>query len=357
MNSFIDIKNLSLKYDNQTALSGVNLQIKEGDLVCILGPSGCGKTSLLRSIAGFENPSEGKISVGKKEVFSTGNSIAVEKRDVGFVFQDLALFPHLNVTDNVGFGLSSLRKDEKSAKVIDLLTTVGLSEYGERFPHELSGGQKQRVALARSVAPTPNVILLDEPFSSLDQELSESMAREIRSILKKFGLTAIMVTHNQHEALSFADKVAVMLDGKIAHYSSPSEVYSRPNTLEVAEFVGDGFSLEGDLKNDKIETQLGDLVLAESKKVDVSDLSKGSFKVFLRPEALEIASPRNSSEPGFEVSVEHVRFRGSYSVVQGLGEGNTSILVRCHTQVPQVGEKIKVKFTADAEYRLFSIKS
>ena len=241
----LQVDNLSISFGKEEIIKGVSFALGEGEIGCLLGPSGCGKTTLLRSIAGFEEVHQGKISLGNQIISSPSVRVPPEQRNVGMVFQDYALFPHLSVTENIGFGLSNISRKERRQKVTRLLELVGLSNAARAFPHELSGGQQQRVALARAIAPEPKLLLMDEPFSNLDVTLRDKLTVEVRDILKNTGITALMVTHNQFEAFSVADSVGVVFDGSIPQWDSAYNVYHRPANLEVATFVGDGAIIRG----------------------------------------------------------------------------------------------------------------
>lgn len=234
------LNNLNLGYDGKAVVHQVSLSLASGELGCLLGPSGCGKSTLLRSIAGFTPVLGGQILLDKQCVADESHFVAPQDRGVGLVFQDVALFPHLNVFDNIRFGIESWSASDQRDRVTNLLALVGLSGLETRFPHELSGGQAQRVALARAMAPRPKVLLLDEPFSGLDSELRARLATEVRQILKADGVTALMVTHDQKEAFDFADRVAVMRNGIIEQFDAAYRLYHEPRTEFVAKFVGAG---------------------------------------------------------------------------------------------------------------------
>ena len=236
----LEVNNVSLGYGATTVVQGVSLRLAEGEIGCLLGPSGCGKTTLLRAIAGFESVRAGGIALKGQSVAQPGQNLAPQHRDIGMVFQDHALFPHLDVAGNVGFGLHRLPATARAARVADMLALVGLQGMGARWPHELSGGQQQRVALARSLAPQPSLLLMDEPFSSLDTSLRESIARDVRRILQQAGATALMVTHDQNEAFTMADSIGVMAGGVLQQWGSALQVYGQPATRAVAQFVGEG---------------------------------------------------------------------------------------------------------------------
>ena len=241
----LEINSLIQRYGKHTVVDGVSFRLEAGQIACLLGPSGCGKTTLLRCIAGFEDIAGGEIRLHGTQVSRAGMRTAPEKRRIGMVFQDYALFPHLTINQNVAFGLGKLKPEDASLRVRQLLATVGLSGQGEKFPHELSGGQQQRVALARALAPRPELILLDEPFSNLDVGLRERLSVEVREILKREGSTAIMVTHDQHEAFAMADEIGLMHEGRIQQWDVPYNLYHRPANRFVADFIGQGVLVAG----------------------------------------------------------------------------------------------------------------
>ncbi|MBN7796672.1 ABC transporter ATP-binding protein [Parahaliea mediterranea] len=244
MTSQLLLQDVSVAYGDFTAVAGISLSLEQGQIGCLLGPSGCGKTTLLRAIAGFEPVSAGDIVLGGQVISAPGILLPPERRRVGMVFQDFALFPHLDVRRNIGFGLAALERTERRARVDDMLALVGLGDYAGAYPHELSGGQQQRVALARALAPGPDILLLDEPFSSLDTELREQLAGEVRELLKRNGVTAILVTHDQHEAFAMADQIALLRGGRLAQVDTPYNLYHNPATEFVAEFIGQGSIIE-----------------------------------------------------------------------------------------------------------------
>ena len=260
-------------------VDGLDLTAERGEIVALLGPSGCDKTTTLRLIAGFEEQEAGTIEIAGRQVAGAGRFEAPERRRVGMVFQDYALFPHLGVARNVAFGLP--RGSDRDRRVSAALAIVGLDHLADRMPHELSGGQQQRVALARALAPEPAIILLDEPFSNLDAELRASVRADVRRILAAAGATAVLVTHDQEEALSLADRVAVMWDGAIVQSATPEELYHRPVDRAVAAFVGDAQFLPGDGRGRRVRCDLGDL--------PTHGTADGAVDVMLRPEALRLA--------------------------------------------------------------------
>jgi iron(III) transport system ATP-binding protein len=257
-NMLLEVREATIAYQGLPVVHSVSLSLPVGLIGCLLGPSGCGKTTLLRAIAGFEPLQQGEILLRGRVVSSSNHSLPPEKRKVGMVFQDLALFPHLNITDNIGFGLRGHDRSQRRARVRELLALISLEHAATVFPHQLSGGQQQRVALARAMAPRPDLLLLDEPFSSLDIELREKLAREVRQILKKDGLTALLVTHDQFEAFAMADEIGVMQAGRLRQWDTGYNLYHRPADLFVAHFIGQGTMLPGTVSGEReVTTELG----------------------------------------------------------------------------------------------------
>ncbi|MBX3052184.1 MAG: ABC transporter ATP-binding protein [Caldilineaceae bacterium] len=277
----VKLDNVTKRFGAVGAANGVSFGLEQGHLLALLGPSGCGKTTTLRLIAGFERADEGRIEIGGQLVAGPRQHRPPEKRRVGMVFQEYALFPHVNVWQNVDFGLEKFEKSRRRQRVGEVLDLVGLAGLGERMPHELSGGQQQRVALARALAPEPDLILLDEPFSNLDAGLRVRVRAEVRAILKQAGATAIFVTHDQEEALSLVDEVAVMLNGRVCQMASPQKLYRQPVSRDVATFIGDANFLPGESRGRQIETLLGTL----ESQVPVD----GPVDVLVRPENIEIS--------------------------------------------------------------------
>ncbi|MBP7983930.1 MAG: ABC transporter ATP-binding protein, partial [Chromatiaceae bacterium] len=224
----LEIKGVSVAYGDTTIVHGVDLHLEGGDIGCLLGPSGCGKTTLLRAVAGFEPVATGEIWLQGRLVARPGFGLPPEERRAGMVFQDFALFPHLSVARNIAFGLRHQGRQERQTRVAELLDLIGLPGSGAKYPHQLSGGQQQRIALARAMAPRPDILLLDEPFSSMDVELREQLAREVRELLKRDGVTAILVTHDQFEAFAMADQIAVLFGGRLHQVASGFELYHEP---------------------------------------------------------------------------------------------------------------------------------
>lgn len=284
-NPILTVDDLTKSYtaEGPPAVDRVSFQVADGEILAVLGPSGCGKTTMLRCIAGFERVSSGHVAMRERVLADTHTHVPAEKRGIGLVFQDYALFPHLSVLKNVMFGLRYHDLPDKEGRARKALKMVGLQSYGERTPHHLSGGQQQRVALARALAPKPELLLLDEPFSNLDALLRQTTRQEVRSLLKDNGLSAVLVTHDQEEALSFADRVAVMRQGRIEQVGTPEDVYYQPRTLFVAQFLGRTNLLMSDADGTEADTPIGRLPLNRE--------ASGRVLVSLRPEHLTLADP------------------------------------------------------------------
>lgn len=277
----VDVQKVSKRYNETLAVRRCSLQVASGEILALLGPSGSGKTTLLRLIAGFEKPDEGRIVIGDRTVVDTevGTWLSAEDRGVGMVFQDYALFPHLTVAQNVRFGLRGLSKKERLMRVDEFLELTELIPYADRYPHELSGGQQQRVALARALAPRPRVVLLDEPFNGLDPELRPQMRREVAQILRHLDTAAILVTHDQEEALGIADQVAVIRNGEMQQIGTPEDIYHSPTTAFVAGFIGHADFVPGVISDRQIHTEIGIFP-------SPPHLPPGPVKVMVRHEAV-----------------------------------------------------------------------
>lgn len=281
----ISCQNISKYFGSLPAVESFSLDVPAGCILALLGPSGCGKTTVLRLLAGFEKLDGGEIEIGGDGVAGLGRHLPPEKRRIGMVFQDYAIFPHLTVAENIGFGLNG--RYDSNDRVEYLLRFVGLDGLGHRMPYELSGGQQQRVALARALAPSPRALLLDEPFSNLDAALRTEVRAEVRELLRQSGTTTIFVTHDQEEALFFGDLVAVMRSGRIEQVGTPEEVFLQPRTRFVAAFMGQTDFIPGQVKDDGIETPLGRLDLATS-------LPSGTLlEVALRPNHVALTKTNN----------------------------------------------------------------
>ena len=337
------IENLSHSYDNDKVdnliLDSINLKIKDGELLGLLGPSGCGKTTLLRLIAGFEVPKEGRIILNSNEISSSNNIIVPEKRNIGMVFQDYALFPHLNVYDNAKFGL----KNKNNLSRIDyLLNVLGINSLKKRYPHELSGGQKQRLALARALAPGTSFLLLDEPFCSLDLNVKLRLRSELPTILRNFNASGLMVTHDPEEAMAICDKVAVMNDGKIHQIDEPSELINNPKTLFVSSFILGNNVLKINVSGEIINTVIG-------------SINKPNLKENLGIKYLSIPPKSIAIEKSIKgkATVLAKEYLGEYFIYKVLVE-DTHIRVRTNlTNNIEIGEKCNLNLIKDKQYFLF----
>ncbi|KKO46297.1 iron ABC transporter ATP-binding protein [Arsukibacterium ikkense] len=331
---------LAVAYGPHVVVKDVSLALAEGQIGCLVGPSGCGKTTLLRAIAGFEPAASGSISLQQQVVSDQHTQLATEQRRVGMVFQDFALFPHLSVADNISFGLQGQSQTFKQDKVKQLLHLVGLPDLASRYPHQLSGGQQQRVALARALAPEPQVLLLDEPFSSLDAELREALARDIRHILQQLRITAVMVTHDQFEAFTMADMVGVMQHGKLQQWATPYELYHKPASRFVADFVGRGVLLPGEMLDaGRVKTCLG--IFNQRYLQNASSGDK--VDVLIRPDDVV-----HDDASGITAKVLEKSFRGShilYTLALGGGEQVYCLALSHHNHA--IDEQIGIRLDLD----------
>ncbi len=325
----VSVEHLGARYGSTAVLHGVSLDVAAGEFLALLGPSGCGKTTLLRCIAGLEQPTAGRIVIGDRDVTS-GRGVPAEKRRVGMVFQEGALFPHKTVAGNVGYGVA--RADGRQNRSVASLDLVGLGDKAERMPGTLSGGEQQRVALARALAPEPGVILLDEPFSSLDAGLRSQLRSDVRRLLKGIGVTAILVTHDQDEALTFGDRVAVMRAGTIEQIGSPPDIYGRPSSPWVATFVGEANLLDARFGGDGADTAIGRVS---------STLTTGAGQVLCRPEQLRLDSTGSAT-------VSDTSYFGRDTRYEVDVPGADSVIVRVPGP-PQYapGDSVTVRFAAD----------
>jgi iron(III) transport system ATP-binding protein len=329
--SHVRVRGLSKAFGPVEAVRGLNLEIERGELMAVLGPSGCGKTTLLRVIAGFERPDAGCVVVSDEVVAGPGRIVPPEKRRVGMVFQDYALFPHLSVEGNVAFGLSNRPREERDALTRRTLELVGLQHRARTGVHELSGGERQRVALARALAPEPELVLLDEPFSNLDATLRAGLRREVELILRDAEATALLVTHDQEEALSVADRLAVMRDGQIVQVGPPVEVYGKPATRWAAQFVGEVNVLSGVARGAGVETELG--------VFDLRAPTSGPVHVAVRPEQLELRADGNGN-----AEVVAREFRGHDVLYRLRHEGGKTLLVQLPSlELHEVGDSVFVR--------------
>lgn len=292
----VSVREVTKSFGGRLVLAGVELAVPAGAIAAVLGPSGSGKTTLLRIVAGFDRPDSGTIEIAGAIVDDGRSHVAVERRRIGYVAQEGSLFPHLDVRENVAFGVRGPvrgRRSRRARRADDLLELVGLGGYGARYPHQLSGGQRQRVALARALAPEPSLVLLDEPFASLDAALRAQVRGDVCAVLRRAGTTAVLVTHDQDEALSIADVVAVLRDGVIAQVDAPRALYAHPVDPDVARFVGDANLIEGIAAGTGVETPLGTLETFRPPSAP-----GGPVTVLVRPEQLVVATGAAPTSPG-----------------------------------------------------------
>lgn len=342
----VQVKGLTAGYGGPPILKDLNLSVDSGEFIAVLGSSGSGKTTLLRVLAGFLIPTKGTVAFGDHQVSGPGVWVPPEKRRVGIVPQEGALFPHLDIQKNVGFGLD--KSPASKDRVTEVLTMVGMSDFADARPQELSGGQQQRVALARALAPRPDVLLLDEPFSALDAGLRTTLRTEVRELLTALGTTSIMVTHDQEEALSIADKVAVMRNGQLVQMSEPSTLYQDPADIETARFVGDSVELSATYTGgDTVHTSLGSLRI----RGNIPENTEAVTAV-LRPEQLVMVDPRpvgGSLAPGGLGTVHGITYHGHDSLVHVTLTSGESIAVRVPGEsTVSLGENVRVIPTGPA---------
>jgi iron(III) transport system ATP-binding protein len=336
----LTVRGVTRSFGPTQVLAGVDLHVPERTVTAVLGPSGCGKTTLLRLVAGFDDPDSGTILFGDETVYGAGRSRPPQRRRVGYVPQEGALFPHLSVAANVAFGLS--RRDRTAGRVAELLELVGLEPaLADRQPHQLSGGQQQRVALARALAPRPAIVLLDEPFSSLDAALRDSTRRAVGAALAAAGATAVLVTHDQAEALSLADQVAVMRDGRLVQLDSPEQVYRSPSDAGVARFVGEAVLLPGQVRDGRVACALGSLPV----RANGSGSPDGPARILLRPEQILLGAAGSDGEAdaGVEARVRDVSYFGHDAAVRLELTGGPEVLARVAGHlVPAPGATVRL---------------
>ena len=337
---WLTVEGIEQAYGDNKVLSNLSFRIAAGSIGCLLGPSGCGKTTALRCIAGFESVRAGRILVNGEVLSSPGRSVPPEKRGLGMVFQQYALFPHLDVAANVGFGLKGLSAAERARRVSEVLEIVGLGGRGNLFPDELSGGQQQRVALARALAPRPGLLLMDEPFSSLDTGLRVRLGSEIRDILKQQGITALLVTHDQAEAFAVADEIGVMREGRLEQWDSAYNLYHRPASRFVAEFVGEGCFVPGEAIDDgNVQMELGCLEPTEPLALD----GERGVDVLLRPDDIV-----HDDDSPLTATVLRKAFRGAAILYTlGLPSGRRVLALVPSHHDHRIGERIGIRLEAD----------
>ncbi|PKG39903.1 ABC transporter ATP-binding protein [Psychromonas sp. Urea-02u-13] len=344
--SALVVKNLNCFYQENKILKNLDINLQDNEIVCLLGESGCGKTTLLRVVAGLQPDTTGDITINGNVVDSDNVNVAPEKRKVGLIFQDYALFPHLNVFDNVAFSLTKMSKEEKKKSVEEVLALVQLSDYSERFPHQLSGGQQQRIAIARALAYQPELMLLDEPFSNLDQHVRFQLIKDIRLLLKKRAMSALFVTHSKEEGFAFADKIALMQSGKIIQIGVPQQLYNAPESRYVADFMGKSNYVEVQVAGPNSYQSAFGLLNSET----VIEAPKGTtLQLLIRPEQLTLTvceyGPANIIE---------IDFLGAFQQLT-VSFKNKNYLVKQNNQQAgyQVGDKAELIIT-DHSFVLFS---
>lgn len=341
------------QHSDAPVLNGLSFSLERGTIGCLLGPSGCGKTTALRAIAGFLPIDSGQILLDGRLLSAANQKIDPEDRGVGVVFQDFALFPHLTVRQNIAFGLSKAAKTEAKHRIEELLTLADIEAIADRFPHELSGGQQQRVALARALAPSPALLLMDEPFSSLDPDLRERLAQEVRTLLKAAQTTALLVTHDQHEAFAMADRIGVMRSGRIEQWDTPYALYHQPASEFVADFVGQGVLLrgqftvaEGASTQASIKVELGSLPMHDTVEIMAAKQAAnvdGQLRVLLRPDDVE-----HDDDSPVRAQVLRKAFRGAefiYTLRLPSGAELLALVPSHHNH--DIGEDIGIRFNAD----------
>ena len=343
----LEVRALHQAYAAHAVVRGLSFTLTRGAIGCLLGPSGCGKTTVLRCIAGFEPVAGGEILLDGRVVSAAGLAVPPEERRIGMVFQDHALFPHLTVAENIGFGLHRVRRPERARRVAELVATVGLDGLAHKYPHELSGGQQQRVALARALAPQPDLLLLDEPFSNLDIDLRERLSLEVRDIIKRTRTTAILVTHDQQEAFAIADEIGVMHDGRIEQWDSAYNLYHRPVNRVIADFVGQGVFLPGAVRNPhQVEIELGllDGEIPHQCEIGCDACGKGcQVEVLLRPDDII-----HDDASALQAEVVHKAFRGAeilYTLKLASGRKVLALVPSHHNHA--LGESIGIRLDVD----------
>lgn len=333
MSCALSIKNLTCHYDDQTVLESLSLEVEQGQIVCLLGASGCGKTTLLKAVAGLLPLSSGQMSLNSLIIDDGENWLPPEQRNIGMIFQDYALFPHLTVAENIAFGLKNETAQQKLLKVEEMLGLVHLKGYGDRYPHQLSGGQQQRVAIARSLAYKPDLLLLDEPFSNIDTQVRHELISEIRKIFKQQGVTAIFVTHSREEAFAFSDKMAVMNNGVIEQYGTASELYYQPSSKFVADFLGGGSYLAATrLSQSEFETHLGVIEASAQQDIQLQE----ECALLLRPQHVQVQVDEESA-----VKVLEQHFMGDHC--RYVIDVNGDRLLATSAQALNVGDSVAVK--------------
>jgi iron(III) transport system ATP-binding protein len=340
-NGLLELRGVCHSYEDHEVVRGLSFTLQRGAIGCLLGASGCGKTTVLRCIAGFEPVSRGEIHLNGERVSAPGHTVPPEQRRIGMVFQDYALFPHLTVAANIGFGLHASTRAERGRRVEESIEAVGLSGLAHKYPHELSGGQQQRVALARALAPQPTLLLLDEPFSNLDIELRERLGLEVRQLIKRTHTTAVLVTHDQQEAFAIADEIGIMHEGRIEQWDSAYNLYHRPASRFIADFVGQGVFLPGSVLDSKqVAIELGTLSGAIPAAASTNG---GPVDVLLRPDDIV-----HDDAAELKAEVLHKAFRGAeilYTLRLASGRKVLALVPSHHNHA--LGERIGIRLDVD----------
>lgn len=344
MKSILTVEQLSVVLQNKQILNNVNLHLERGEILGLVGPSGCGKTTLLNTIAGFTDLAEGAITI-EQQTITPKHQVPAEKRKVGVIFQDYALFPHLTINQNIAFGIQKLPKAEQKERVEGLLNMLSLSEFGERYPHQLSGGQQQRVAIARALAVQPRLLLLDEPFSNIDARLRDELMVELRRLLKSLNMSAIFVTHNKDEVFSFADKIALLHHGRIIQTGVPKVVFEQPETWQVADFLQVGSWLKVVKEQHKVKSALGEIPIAPESIVEQSML-------LVKPKMLQLANNEANSV------VTHVAYteQGYKYTLASLDRKSPMAFEQLHfysDQLMSVNQQVSIHIIAH-EYQIYT---
>lgn len=319
--------------DEVCVASDLDFWVSPGETFTVLGESGCGKSTLLRMIAGFEVPDRGEIKVGGKSVFSQTLFVPPEKRNLGIIFQNYALFPHMNVKQNIMFGLEHLKRDQRKERTSEVIELSGLEGLEERFPHELSGGQQQRVAFARAIAPKPDLLLMDEPFSNLDATLKATLRAELKKLIKESGMSVVLVTHDQQDAFELSDRIAIMRHGQIEQIGTPKSLYFHPRTLYVTNFFGQANILDCKIENGIYNAPFGE--------IPIENIANGNTNLVIRPESIRISEQGN-----FSAQIREVTFNGAHQSIW-LESGNITLQALVHYDIPlERGMEVKFSITS-----------
>ncbi|UJF23836.1 ABC transporter ATP-binding protein [Suttonella sp. R2A3] len=330
MHNYLSLDHVSIAYGRNEVVHDCSLSLAQGDILSLLGPSGCGKSTILKAIAGLLPISAGTMTLNNTVIAGNGVHVAPQARQVGMIFQDYALFPHLTVAENIGFGLRGLAKAARQEKVSNMLEIVRLHELSKRYPHELSGGQQQRVAIARALVREPNLLLLDEPFSNLDNEVRERLIGEIQQLFAEQNMTAIFVTHNKTEAFALSDQVAVMEEGNIAQIATPRALYDAPANADIAAFLGHGATVRFKKQGETWQSSLGTIPASARGQLMVREEHSETIDVYLRPHQLLLSADTTDGN----ATIERVRFLGDFCEYRvALAEQTLNVVCKNRLQV------------------------